>query len=210
LADRSAESAELLFKLAFVAVFLAASTIAARTARAATVRHGGSLNQLSHEARGLIWIRAGLGLVFYAALFAWLFTSQRARWAYVDIPVVVRWAAVAGLVPVLIAFRWSFATLGTNYRGGLGLYDQHELVVRGPYSTVRHPIYAAFIAIMVLVFLVSANWVLGLSGLLLVTSIAVVRIPQEERQLQERFGAAWNDYTRQTRVIIPHFGRRMR
>jgi apolipoprotein N-acyltransferase len=106
LADRSAESAELLFKLAFVAVFLAASTIAARTARAATVRHGGSLNQLSHEARGLIWIRAGLGLVFYAALFAWLFTSQRARWAEVDIPVVVRLAGVAALVPVRLGCRW--------------------------------------------------------------------------------------------------------
>ena len=69
-------SAELVFKIAFVAAFIVASTVAARTARAATRTHGGSLNQLTNEARGLIWIRAGLGIVFYAALFAWLFASR--------------------------------------------------------------------------------------------------------------------------------------
>ena len=132
--------------------------------------------------------------MFYAALFAWLFASQRARWAYVDVPSALRWSALVALVPVLVLFRSSFQQLGTNYRGGVGLYERHELVVRGPYAVVRHPIYAAFIAIMLLVLLLSANWVLGLSGLLLVSSIAVVRIPVEEHQLRERFGSAWTDY----------------
>ena len=105
-------------------------------------------------------------------------------------------------------FSLSFQRLGTNYRGGVGLYDRHELVVRGPYAVVRHPIYVAFIAIMVLVLLLSANWVLGLSGLLLVSSIAVVRIPVEEQQLGERFGSAWMDYARRTGSLIPFVGRR--
>jgi protein-S-isoprenylcysteine O-methyltransferase Ste14 len=109
---------------------------------------------------------------------------------------------------VLLVFRWSFQQLGTNYRGGVGLYERHELVVRGPYAVVRHPIYAAFIAIMLLVLLLSANWVLGLSGLLLVSSIAVVRIPVEEEQLRERFGSAWADYSRQTGSLIPFVGRK--
>ena len=201
-------SAELVFKIAFVAAFVVASTIAARTARAANREHGGSLNQLSNEARGLIWIRAGLGIVFYASLFAWLFASQRARWAYVDVPSALRWSALVALVPVLVLFRWSFQQLGTNYRGGVGLYDRHQLVVRGPYAVVRHPIYAAFIAIMLLVLLLSANWVLGASGLLLVSSIAVVRIPVEEQQLRERFGSTWTDYSRHTGSLIPFLGRR--
>ena len=201
-------SAELVFKIAFVAAFVVASTIAARTARVASREHGGSLNQLTNEARGLIWIRGGLGIVFYAALFAWLFASQRVRWAYIDFPSALRWSALVALIPVLAFFRSSFAQLGSNYRGGVGLYDRHELVVRGPYAVVRHPIYAAFIAIMVLVLLLSANWVLGLSGLLLVSSIAVVRIPVEEQQLGERFGSAWMDYARNTGSLIPFVGRR--
>ena len=200
--------AEFVFKIAFVVAFIIATMIAARTARAATREHGGSLNQLTNEARGLIWIRSVLGIVFYAALFAWLFATQRARWAYVDLPSALRWSAVAALVPVLLVFRWSFRQLGTNYRGGVGLYDRHELVVAGPYAVVRHPIYSAFIAIMLLVLLLSANWVLGLSGLLLVSSIAVVRIPVEEQQLGERFGSAWTDYSRHTGSLIPFVGRR--
>ena len=115
---------------------------------------------------------------------------------------------MAALVPVLVFFRSSFQQLGTNYRGGVGLYERHELVVRGPYAVVRHPIYAAFIAIMLLVLLLSANWVLGLSGLLLVSSIAVVRIPVEEQRLRERFGSAWTDYSRHTGSLIPLVGRK--
>lgn len=198
--------AELTFKGVFILAFALASTIAARTARAATRKHGGSLNQLVNEARGLVWIRAALGIVFYAALFAWLFASARVRWAYLELPLAVRWGAAIALVPVLLAFHASFRTLGTNYRGGIGLHDEHELVVRGPYAIIRHPIYAGFITIMVLVLLLSSNWVLGLSGLLLVSSIAVVRVPQEERQLHERFGPAWTAYARRTGAFVPRFG----
>ena len=49
----------------------------------------------------------------------------------------------------------------------------------------------------------STNWVLGLSGLLLVTSIAVARIPVEERELRERFGGRWDAYEDQTRRVLP-------
>ena len=203
-------SHELPFKLAFVAAFVFATAVAARSARVASRRHGGSVNQLANEARGLIWIRAALGIVFYVALFGWLFATQRVRSAYVEIADSIRWLAVAALLPLLAAFAWSFRVLGTNYRGGVGLYDDHELVVRGPYAIVRHPIYAAFIAIMILVFVVSANWVLGLSGLLLVSSIAVVRIPIEEHELAERFGSAWAAYARRTARLIPYVGRRER
>ena len=48
---QTAMSTELIFKIAFVSAFIVASTIAARTARAATREHGGSLNQLTNEAR---------------------------------------------------------------------------------------------------------------------------------------------------------------
>src|SRR4051794_31553211 len=99
---------ELTFKAAFVLAFVFASTNAARGARAATRKHGGSLNQLVNEARGLVWIRAALGIVFYAALFAWLFAPRHARWAYIELPLAVRWGAVIALVPVLAAFHWSF------------------------------------------------------------------------------------------------------
>lgn len=69
------------------------------------------------------------------------------------------------------------------------------------------PIHGAFIAIMCLMVVMSANWLLGVSGLLLVVSIAVVRIPVGERQLRERFGEAWERYRAETGAILPRVWR---
>ena len=200
---RVREEAYVWFKLAFVIAFASALVIAATAAKHAARRHGGGLNQLSNEVRGLIVVRATLGLVFYAMLIAWLFWSRALAWAYLPLPTPVRWLGVALMLPALAFFAWSFRSLGGNYRGGVGLYDAHELVTTGPYRWIRHPIYLAFIGIMLLVLVVSASWLLGLSGLLLVVSIAAARIPIEERQLHERFGAAWESYRARAGCLLP-------
>jgi protein-S-isoprenylcysteine O-methyltransferase Ste14 len=199
--------AETWFKIAFAVAFLWAVTVAASTARQATRRHGGSLNQLEHEVRGLIAVRAGLGLVFYAMLGVWIVRSQSPAWAHLPVPEIVRWGAVAMLLPILAFFTWSFRSLGTNYRGGVGLYADHQLVTAGAYRWVRHPIYIGFVAVMLAVMLLSANWVLGVAGILLVMSIAVARIPVEESELRERFPAAWKTYSERTGRIFPRFPR---
>ncbi len=191
------------FKVAFAMAFVFAVTVAASTARRASQVHGASLNQLAHEVRGLLIVRAILGLVFYATLAAWLFWPATLHWTYLPISAPVRWCAVVLLVPCLAFLAWSYRTLGTNYRGGVGLYDDHALMTAGPYRLVRHPIYAAFVAVMLLVMLLSSNWLLGASGLLLVVSIAAGRIRIEEAQLHERFGRQWESYRDQTGCLIP-------
>src|SRR5579862_2223284 len=194
---------ELPFKIAFGIIFILAVSIAAGTARKAKVRHGGGMNQLAHEVEGLIAARAALGLIFYFALGMWLFAPARMRWAYLDKGVGSRWVAVALAIPTLIFFWQSFHSLGENYRGGVGLYDEHSLITRGPYRLVRHPIYLGFIVLMILVLFISENWILGISGLLLVTSIAAARVGIEERELRERFGSEWEAYARRTGAFFP-------
>lgn len=193
------------FQLVFGVAFLWAAIVGARAAKRAVRVHGGSINQLANEARGLVAVRATLGLVFYAALGGWLFAPHAFAWAYLSVPSALRWTSALLLVPTLAFFTWSYATLGSNYRGGIGLYDGHVLVTRGPYAIVRHPIYLAFIVIMLLALPLTANWVIGTSGLALVSLIALVRIPQEERQLHERFGAAWAAYASRTRCLLPWY-----
>jgi protein-S-isoprenylcysteine O-methyltransferase Ste14 len=114
-----------------------------------------------------------------------------------------RWTAVA-LLPLGIGiFAWSFASLGSEYRGGVGLYDNHRLVTTGAYRFVRHPIYLSFILVMALGTAVSANWVLATSGLALVVLIAIIRIPIEERELGERFATRWHRYKVSTGALVP-------
>lgn len=191
------------FKFAFIASFLIAVTVAGSSARRATRHHGEALNQLTHEVPGLIALRALLGLVFYASLAAWMFWPVSFSWSYLPVPTWLRWLATGLLVPVLAFFIWSYRTLGRNYRGGVGLYADHDLVTTGPYGRIRHPIYVTFIVLMVLVLLISANWVLGVSGLLLVSSIAMVRIPVEESELREQFGLAWDAYSARVGRMLP-------
>ena len=88
-------------------------------------------------------------------LIAWLFWSRALAWAYLPLPTPMRWLGVALLLPALAFFAWSFRSLGGNYRGGVGLYDAHELVTTGPYRWIRHPIYLAFIGIMLLVLVLA-------------------------------------------------------
>ncbi len=94
--------------------FALATAVAASTARRASRVHGGSLNQLTHEVRGLIVVRAILGLIVYAALASWLFWSSAVSWSYLPIPPPLRWVAAALLLPALAYFAWSFRTLGTT------------------------------------------------------------------------------------------------
>jgi protein-S-isoprenylcysteine O-methyltransferase Ste14 len=194
-------TAEAPFKFAFMMAFLGAALVATAAARRATRRHGGTLNQLPHEVRGLVALRAMLGLLFYGALGVWLLGVERFAWSRLPLPDAVRWTAVALLVPALVFFERSFRELGTNYRGGVGLYDEHELVTAGPYAVMRHPIYAGFAFLMLLVTLISADWVIGLSGLTLVLTIAAARIPIEERELRGRFTDRWDAYRIRTRAF---------
>ena len=196
-------SAEAPFKLVFVLLFVAVAVVASRTARRAARAHGASLNQLHHEAPGLIAIRSVLGLAFYAMLFVWLLRSEVPGWTRIPLAPGVRWAAVA-LVPAAVAvFAWSFASIGEQYRGGVGLHARHRLVTTGAYRFTRHPLYLSFILLMLLAACVSANWIIGVSGLGLVALIALIRIPIEERELAGRFPEAWPAYHAKTGRLLP-------
>src|SRR5438552_12237316 len=52
--------------------------------------------------------------------------------------------ALAGLALML----WARVTLGRNWSGGVVLKEDHELIQRGPYAYVRHPIYSGVFLLM--------------------------------------------------------------
>ena len=49
----------------------------------------------------------------------------------------------------LIVALWARTILGTNWSSNVVLKEQHELIERGPYRFVRHPIYTG-VLLMVL------------------------------------------------------------
>ena len=93
-------------------------------------------------------------------------------------------------------------TLGRNWSGAVQLKQDHELIERGLYRYVRHPIYTGFL----LLFLGNAIMVGDWRGLLAVAIILVSfwrKLKLEELWLTQHFGARYTEYAGRTSALIP-------
>ncbi len=109
-------------------------------------------------------------------------------------------ADVLTALGVAAAF-WARIVLGGNWSSSAEIKQGQELVQRGPYRYVRHPIYSG-ILLMVLGLVV---W-LGLIGLLpflVVFLMMLIRSRQEESLLTSYFPEAYPEYKRRTKALIP-------
>ena len=111
----------------------------------------------------------------------------------------------AGLAVLLFGVYWAFwarAILGTNWSGRVTIKEDHELVTRGPYRWVRHPIYTG-----VLFSFLGTSLALGRVGNLFAIAIMLTifayKIRLEEKVLDQHFGERYAEYRRRTRALIP-------
>jgi protein-S-isoprenylcysteine O-methyltransferase Ste14 len=107
------------------------------------------------------------------------------------------------LVAVGISFAcWARHVIGSNWSSEVQVKQGHELIERGPYGLVRHPIYTG----LLLAFLGTAAAVGEWHGLVAVVIIAAsfwFKLRLEERWMRESFGQAYVDYTRRVKALIP-------
>lgn len=88
---------------------------------------------------------------------------------------------------------WSQLTIGSAWSADISLGD--HLVTSGPYSWVRHPIYASYLIIAPSLLAMTDNWLLGLLSSIYAL-VSVMRISQEE-ELLGRFGDRYEKYRSQ-------------
>ena len=109
--------------------------------------------------------------------------------------------AGAGIVLLILGVpMWAMGvwTIVRAFRRG-------ELVTRGVYALVRHPIYSAWIVfIFPGIALLCRSWLM-LGASLVSYAIFKLLIKREERYLEEKFGQAYLDYRRRVNEIIPCF-----
>ncbi|HEU5399258.1 MAG TPA: isoprenylcysteine carboxylmethyltransferase family protein [Gammaproteobacteria bacterium] len=97
---------------------------------------------------------------------------------------------------------WARGTLGRNWSGRVTIKEDHELVTRGPYTLVRHPIYTGAL----LGFGGSAlalGHLGGLFSIAIMLAIFLHKIRLEERVMGTHFGEHYAEYRRRTRALIP-------
>lgn len=143
-----------------------------------------------------------LGVIGYAIIFSALyyplFTGTRLLPASPLLQATGVLLCVAGIGLCI----WSRLLLGTNWSGGVAAKRDHELIIRGPYHVVRHPIYTGFITALAGTCLVT-----GGGAAIFVTVVCslslYMKIAREEILLNELFPGTYAAYQQQTRKLIP-------
>src|SRR4029077_6803193 len=75
---------------------------------------------------------------------------------------------------------WARAVLGRNWSGTVTLKEDHELIVRGPYRLVRHPIYTGLI-VMIIATVIQRGHIAGIVGLVFVFVSLWIKLGEEEQ-----------------------------
>jgi protein-S-isoprenylcysteine O-methyltransferase Ste14 len=112
------------------------------------------------------------------------------------------WAAAVLSVIGLAFAVWARVTLGRNWSGVVTLKEGHELVERGPYRFVRHPIYTGILTMFFATALAQGH-LSGFVGTLLMFASFWIKLRDEEKLMLQQFPEQYADYRRRAKRIIP-------
>ena len=116
------------------------------------------------------------------------------------------WKLVPALVFLIGApiLSWTgVAALGRHWRIDAGLNPDHQLVRSGPYSIVRHPIYASMLCMLLGTGLILTPWLLFLAAILIFLVGTEIRVRIEDGLLASQFGEDFTAYKHKVRAYIP-------
>jgi protein-S-isoprenylcysteine O-methyltransferase Ste14 len=97
---------------------------------------------------------------------------------------------------------WARAVLGRNWSGTVTLKENHELIVRGPYQLVRHPIYTGLISMLIGTWL-ELGYLGGLIGVIFVIVSLWIKLSGEEEVMVRQFPDQYPPYRERVKRIIP-------
>jgi protein-S-isoprenylcysteine O-methyltransferase Ste14 len=116
------------------------------------------------------------------------------------------WAAWCGTALMLLAiwlFWRSHDDLGQNWSATLEVRKDHELIQRGVYRSIRHPMYASIFLWGLAQALLLPNWLAGWSAFVPFLVMYVIRTPREEQMMCQIFGDEYREYMRKTGRLFP-------
>lgn len=125
------------------------------------------------------------------------------RFADYQLPEWATWSGAIAQLPFLWLFWRSHADLGRNWSPGLEVRQDHSLITNGVYARIRHPMYAAIWIAALAQPLLIHNWIAGAFIVPAFAAMWLIRVPNEETMMHQRFGAVWEDYCGRTGRILP-------
>jgi len=155
-------------------------------------------SQFDLRSRGPVWV----------VILAWfLLLNPRYRpgllgLRFVPMTEAVAYAGLAITVIGLVFAVWARFYIGRNWDGLIALKEDHQLVRRGPYAIVRHPIYSGFM-LATLGTAIAQGQLAGLVSTVMIVLAWGYKSRVEERFMTARFGAEYDQYRREVKALVP-------
>lgn len=146
----------------------------------------------------LLWTGMFILPVIYAS-------SNWLDFANYTLPAWAGWLGVAFIAGALFIFWRAHADLGLNWSPTLEIREKHELITRGIYSVIRHPMYASQILWSIAQILLLQNWIAGFGSLVVFIPFYFMRVKAEEQMMLEQFGDQYRSYMQKVGGVFPKF-----
>lgn len=144
--------------------------------------------------------------ILILVLLAWHFLSahhirQYVRYYAVNFNLIAGFLGAALCASGVILAIWARVCLGRNWGMPMEEKTGPELVTAGPYSRIRHPIYAGFI--LAIVGSTIGQTILWAIPLFLLCPYFVYSARREEKRMAEQFPLQYPEYKKRTNMMIP-------
>ena len=171
-----------------------------RSVGAATGKHAGWLRSLPFYLLATLLFLGG-GLLLWSSLpFEFSATTRS----------IVLVAGALLYFPGLLLVLWGRLALGKMYfvstSQAVQLFANHELVTRGPFAIVRHPMYLGLVLAALGGLLLYQTWAMLVFSLLV--PFVLRRARREEKLLATAFGKQWRDYCDRVPAFLPRLWRK--
>lgn len=189
------------FRIAILVLIVVALGISAYFRRRAARRGNDKIERREEGLAIMILLRiAGFGL--WLAMLVYVVNPEWIAFAAVPLPVELRWVGLFLSVTALPLMVWMFRSLGDNITDTVIIRQKAQLVTRGPYRWIRHPLYSFGSLFFGGMLLMTSNLLIAVLG---ITALAMLwrRTPKEEARLVERFGEEYRAYMERTGRFIP-------
>jgi len=98
---------------------------------------------------------------------------------------------------------WAIISLGRFFSVDIALQEQHQIVQGGPYRWIRHPAYTGLLIIFLGMGIAFTNWLSLILIVVPITTLFLCRMRIEEDALSEELGAAYLEYRKRTKRLLP-------
>ena len=153
-------------------------------------------------------VRVATGVAQWLPYFFWVpYVVAAARIGpEIDVGDAARALGLALCVGGVGVALWAIATLGRHYDLVLEIHAGHEIVRRGPFALVRHPVYTGLALHFIGACLATGNLLLAAGTLLVTFPTLWIRARAEEQLLRAEFGDEYDRYTRDVPMLVPGVG----